>query len=263
VSEAGKNVSITADYQLPTGNHYLLTYTVYPDGVINVAATFTPKEVKASVQEKTRDELIATYTPQSEKDKQKQEILEIPRIGLRFRIPAQMDNIRYFGRGPEENYIDRYKGTMVGIYQAKAWDLYCPYVRPQENGHHTDTRWLSATNDAGKGLLIVGDHPVEFNALRNAVEDFDSEESTAPYQWHNFSKEEILNRNEVKAKNVLRKHTHAIDIVPRDFVEICLDHRQQGVAGYNSWGDRPIKSALLYADQEYIWGFTLRPVVKN
>ncbi|MDR1122122.1 MAG: DUF4981 domain-containing protein, partial [Dysgonamonadaceae bacterium] len=181
VNETGKNVSITADYQLPTGNHYLLTYTVYPDGVINVAATFTPADVRETAQAKTRDELIATYTPQSEKDKQAREILEVPRIGLRFRIPAQMDNIRYFGRGPEENYTDRCKGTIIGIYQAKAWDLYCPYVRPQENGHHTDTRWLSATSDTGKeGLLITGDQPIEFNALRNSVEDFDSEESTAP-----------------------------------------------------------------------------------
>ena len=30
--------------------------------------------------------------------------------------------------------------------------------------------------------------------------------------------------------------THINDIVPRNFVEVCVDMRQQGVAGYDSWG---------------------------
>lgn len=179
---------------------------------------------------------------------------------MRFRLPANMDNIQYFGRGPEENYIDRNKGTVVGLYSAKAWDMYCPYVRPQENGHHTDTRWLAATAGNGKGLLIVADEPIGFNALRNSVEDFDAQESDAPYQWENFSAEEIANRDYAKAKNVLRKQTHAIDIIPRDFVEICLDWRQQGVGGYDSWGSRPIPEATIYADRNYSWGFAIIPV---
>ncbi len=42
----------------------------------------------------------------------------------------------------KENYCDRNNGTLVGEYQATAEQMYFPYVRPQENGHHTDTRWL-------------------------------------------------------------------------------------------------------------------------
>ena len=33
--------------------------------------------------------------------------------------------------------------------------MYFPYVRPQENGHHTDTRWLTLNKKGGKGLTIV------------------------------------------------------------------------------------------------------------
>lgn len=53
--------------------------------------------------------------------------------------------------------------------------------------------------------------------------------------------------------------THKNDIVPRDFVEVCIDMKQQGVAGYNSWGARPEPGYNLPANREYRWGFTLIP----
>lgn len=234
IRKEGENVVVTLNYLLPAGNYYNVHYTVHPSGAVHVAAELTP---------------VASEKP-----------VEIPRIGVRFRVPARMDNIQYFGRGPEENYCDRYKGTMVGLYKAKAWDMYYPYVRPQENGHHTDTRWLAATDRGGKGLLIRADELIEFNALRNSVEDFDAQESNAPYQWNNFSKEEIANRNYEAAKDSKPKQTHAIDIEPRNYVEICLDLKQQGVGGYDSWGARPTEAATIYPNKNYRWGFTLIPV---
>jgi beta-galactosidase len=36
--------------------------------------------------------------------------------------------------------------------------------------------------------------------------------------------------------------------------------KQQGVAGFDSWGDRPLPEHSLPANQEYHWGFTLIPV---
>ena len=185
----------------------------------------------------------------------------VPRIGVRFRLPATMNMVHYFGRGPEENYWDRKAGTLVGLYQAKADDLYFPYVRPQENGHHCDTRWLSLTAGKGRGLLIVADSLIEFNALRNAVEDFDDEEYTdLPRQWNNFSPEMIRSRDEAQAKNKLRRQTHINNISPRNFVEVCVDMKQQGVAGYNSWGARPEPAYSLPANRDYKWGFTLVPL---
>jgi beta-galactosidase len=101
---------------------------------------------------------------------------------------------------------------------------------------------------------------IGFNALRNSIEDFDSEEADAPYQWNNFSAEEIANRNYADAKNRLPKHTHINDIKPRNFVEICVDMKQQGAGGYDSWGARPISEATIYANRDYTWTFTLIPV---
>ncbi|OUQ53191.1 beta-galactosidase [Alistipes sp. An116] len=245
---------------------YRMDYTLYSSGELHLALHFEPQQKERhynleQLNAGTHDGAIATSTPKTEDEMQKvHKVLEIPRIGVRFRMPQLFDNILYFGRGPEENYADRYRGTTVGIYSAKAWDLYTPYIRPQENGHHTQTRWMAATDIRGKGLLIVADSLMEFNALRNSIEDFDGQDSAKPYQWNNFSQQEIDSRDYDHAANRLRKQTHVNDIKPRDFVEVCLDGRHQGVAGYNSWGDRPQPYATILSNQEYLWGFTLVPV---
>ena len=260
ITKSADNYLLDVNYKLPAGNNYIVQYKIYGNGIIRVDAKFTPIEAKEVDVAKSEAELMATHTPLAESDKKRKNVLEVPRIGVRFRLPQQMDNIQYLGRGPEENYVDRHKGTLVGIYQAKAEDLYFPYVRPQENGHHIDTRWITATNDKGQGLLVQATETIEFNALRNSIEDFDSEETNAPYQWNNFSKAEMKNQTDVNGKNVRPKQTHINDITPRDFVEVCLDWRQQGVAGYDSWGARPIEAATIYSNEEYNWSFVLIPL---
>ena len=83
----------------------------------------------------------------------------------------------------------------------------------------TDTTRI---RDKGNGLVIVADSLIGFNALRNSVEDFDSEEALPhPYQWNNFSPEEAANHDEKAARNVLRRMHHVNDVTPRDFVEVC------------------------------------------
>ncbi len=248
---------------------YHTDYTVWPTGHVEAALRYVPMSMSqtydlALLNATTHDGQVATFTPKTAEELEAlQKVLEIPRIGVRFRAPAGMDNVSWFGRGPEENYADRFRGTRVGLYSAKAWDLYTPYVRPQENGHHTQTRWLELLDDAGLGLRMVAEGQMEFNALRNSVEDFDGQEADKPYQWLNHTPAQRANHDEATAANRLRKQTHAADIVPRDFVEVCLDGVHQGVAGYNSWGDRPQPYATIYSDREYSWGFTLVPVTKT
>ena len=101
---------------------------------------------------------------------------------------------------------------------------------------------------------------IGFNALQNTVEDFDSEESSHPYQWRNRSPKEVAGKNEAEAKNVLRRMTHVNDITPRDFVEVCIDMKQQGVAGYDSWGAKVQPGYTIPANRDYVWGFTLIPI---
>lgn len=230
--EEGTAAVVKVDYALPTGNVYTVRYDIYADGTVHAGIHF------GACAEK----------------------LDMPRIGMRMRLPSGFHRVKWFGRGPGENYGDRFMGYPAGIYETTAEEMYVPYVRPQENGHRTDVRWFSLLNDSGVGVMLRADSLLEFNALRNSVEEFDSEEADAPYQWNNFSAEEIANRTDGAARNRLRRQTHLDDIVPRDFVEVCIDLRQMGVGGYDSWGSRPIDEASVFSDRDYDWGFTLSPV---
>ena len=230
--------------------------------MVHADITFTSTDMQEGKVEVSEATLMATFSPGQEEARQAASKLVVPRIGVRFRLPADMNQVEYFGRGPGENYVDRQAGSFVDLYRTTADAMYTNnYVRPQENGHRTDTRWVTLSRKNGKGLKIVADQTIGFNALRNSVEDFDSEETiNRPRQWNNFTPEEIANRTEEKAKNVLRRMTHVNDITPRNFVEVCVDMKQQGVAGFDSWGDRPLPEHSLPANQEYHWGFTLIPI---
>ena len=263
ITEAdGNNTILTANYLLAAGNLYIVKYTIYPDGMVHADITFTSTDMQEGKTEVSEATLMATFSPGQQEARLAASKLVVPRIGVRFRLPADMNQVEYFGRGPGENYIDRQRASHIDLYKTTADAMYTNnYVRPQENGHRTDTRWVELTRKNGKGLKIVADQVIGFNALRNSVEDFDSEEAVGKLrQWNNFTPEEIANRSEEKAKDVLRHMTHINDITPRNFVEVCVDMKQQGVAGFNSWGDRPLPEHTMPANQEYKWGFTLIPV---
>ena len=258
----GNNTILTANYLLAAGNLYIVKYTIYPDGMVHADITFTSTDMQEGKTEVSEATLMATFSPGQQEARRAASKLVVPRIGVRFRLPADMNQVEYFGRGPGENYIDRQRASFVDLYKTTADAMYTNnYVRPQENGHRTDTRWVELTRKNGKGLKIVADQTIGFNALRNSIEDFDSEEAEGKLrQWNNFTPEEIASRSEEKAKDVLRHMTHINDITPRNFVEVCVDMKQQGVAGFNSWGDRPLAEHTMPANQEYKWGFTLIPV---
>ena len=256
----GKEVVLTANYLLAAGNLYIVTYRIYPSGVIKANYTFTSTDMEAVKTEVSEATLSATFTPGNEAIRKEASKLVVPRIGVRFRLPAEMNQLAYFGRGPQENYIDRNAGVTVDLFKNTVEQMYFPYVRPQENGHHTDTRWLTLHKKGSKGLAIYADQTVGFNALRNSVEDFDGEDAVQrDYQWLNRNERE-LRHDVVEAKNVRPRQTHINDIAPRDFVEVCIDMKQMGVGGYDSWGAIPDPQYLLPANREYKWGFTMVPL---
>lgn len=256
----GEAVLLHLEYLLAAGNIYVAEYTVYPDGVVKADYRFSSVSMQETPAGISEAALTATFSPGQSEARSKAAGAEVPRIGVRFRLPVEMQEVVYFGRGPEENYIDRNRASFVGLYSTDAASMYYPYVRPQENGHRTDTRW-AAFLGKGKGLMVVADDTFGFNSLRNSIEDFDSEEAVQhDYQWPNMTPEQIASRNPGEAKDVLRRMHHVNDIVPRDYVEVCIDMKQQGVAGYDSWGDRPEPQYRIPADRDYIWGFTMVPV---
>lgn len=255
----GENAVMKVDYSLPAGNDYLMEYTIYPSGAVHVGITFTSTEKNEADTELSEATRMATFSPGRDGGRPDAFKLNVPRIGVRFRIPKGMNTVEYFGRGPGENYSDRNAGSPVGLYKTTADAMYYPYVRPQETGHRTDTRWLELSGKPAS-LLIQADSLIEFNALHNSVEDFDAEEQTGlPRQWPNFTPEQVANHDEAEARNELRRQHHISDVKPRDYVEVCIDYRMSGIGGFDSWGAQPEDMYMLPANNEYRWGFTLIP----
>ena len=62
-----------------------------------------------------------------------------------------MNTLTYYGRGPLENYIDRYSSSFIGRYEDKVENQFYWYIRPQETGNKTDVRWLTLLDSEGQG----------------------------------------------------------------------------------------------------------------
>ena len=80
-----------------------------------------------------------------------EELADLARVGVQFALPARFDQLRWFGRGPGENYPDRNAGSPLGIWSATPDES--PYLVPQEFGLRTDCRWFECT-DSGSGHTL-------------------------------------------------------------------------------------------------------------
>ena len=155
-------------------------------------------------------------------NKTREDLPEIPRIGMNLVLRKEYDKVKWLGRGPGENYWDRKSGSFIGLYKQDVASMYTPYIRPQENGYRTDVRWLSLTNLKGQGLLVIGEPSICFSAHHNLMSDFTS-----------------LQRNyDERFPNPARFNRHTCDVVPRELVSLNIDLGQMGVGGDNSWGAR-------------------------
>jgi len=158
---------------------------------------------------------------------------DMPRFGMIFSLKNALENLDYYGRGPWENYSDRNKSSLKGIYKSKVADQYVPYTRPQENGYKTDIRWFTLSNNSGKGIEIKGLQPLCMSTLNNYPSDFDA--------------------------GLSKKNQHSSDITPRNEVVVCVDFAQRGLGGDTSWGAYPHEQYLL-EQKEYSYGFVIKPI---
>lgn len=220
--EMGK-VVLTFEYDIPgtSGEKiagYVSTYTIYGTGDVIIKNQFAK---------------VSDAVP------------EIPRMGMQMQLPEEFMNLKWFGRGPFENYVDRKTAADVGLYESTVDDQYVPYIRPQENGYKTDTRWLALTDDNGTGLLIAGNPLICFSVLKNIHDDFESPGKLSTY------------RPDAKTAN-----THTNDVKPRDIVNLNIDLGQMGVGGDNSWG-APIHLQYRLLGKRYEYSFRMRPIVRE
>lgn len=89
---------------------------------------------------------------------------DVPRVGVRFEVPASLDRLEWFGLGPLETYPDRRSSATVGRWRSSVDEQFHPYVVPQEHAAHVDTRWLTLSRAGGRGLRLAADRPLIMTA---------------------------------------------------------------------------------------------------
>lgn len=123
------------------GNEFKFTtsqvYTVYPDGKIESQSAITSNKPT----------------------------LILPRLGYAMKLPKQMDNLTYYGRGPIDNYPDRKTSQNIGIYQNKVEKEFENFPKPQDMANHQETRWCTLTDNTGAGMFFASDQPMSISAL--------------------------------------------------------------------------------------------------
>ncbi|NME67818.1 DUF4981 domain-containing protein [Flammeovirga aprica JL-4] len=77
-------------------------------------------------------------------------LCEVPNLiafGVQFGIPKTYNHVAYYGNGPYESYEDRKRSNLMNVYAMETKDLYFPYIKPQETGNRTDTKWVSLSSE--------------------------------------------------------------------------------------------------------------------
>ena len=200
------------------------------DSVV-LTATFEMPEVKAELVLRYRINAVGevSVTEKMTTDKAAK-IADLFRYGMVLDLPASFSKLEYYGRGPEENYIDRHSSTFIGKYESDVKDEYYPYIRPQESGNHTDIRYFSIFNPAsGKGITFEGYAPMECSAIPYSIEDLDSGDKKE-HAWGQ----------------------HSGDLVDKGLTQVHIQQRQYGLGCIDSWMTKPMeKYRMHYGDREF------------
>ena len=185
---------VIAEMSLPVGADLRLTYDLKADGRIMVDMDYQP---------------TATNIPL------------MPKFGMRMRLPADYTQIKYYGRGPWENYPDRKRSAFLGEYEMPLSDYETEYIHPQDNGNRCDVRWFEIGN-----LRIDGWQPLCIRAWDYGEED-------------------------------LEGARHPQDIPRGRFVNLNIDLDIHGVGGADTWGKRTLPQYTIYGNQPHHYAFII------
>ena len=161
----------------------------------------------------------------------------MPKFGMRMRLPKDFTQIKYYGRGPWENYPDRKGSAFLGIYEMPLSEYETEYIHPQDNGNRCDIRWFeisstgnsgqpSASGKSGSTLRIDGNDPLCIRAWDYGEEDLEG------------------------AK-------HPNEIHRGRFVNLNIDLNIHGVGGADTWGKRTLPQYTIDGNQPHHYSFLL------
>ncbi len=202
-----KEIVVTFNGKLPKLEaDYNLKYKVFASGEVKVTVDWVSKKDKLPV---------------------------MPRFGTQLVVPAEFDNIVWYGHGPEETYWDRKSGAKIGVYKGKTADQFFKYSRPQESGNKTDVRWIKLTNAQGVGLMVKGLDIINVTAKHYRTDDLEG-----AYYFYT--------------------------VPVREEIYLNIDYKQIGVGGDNSWSDKAAPHPeFRLTDSNYSYSFVLKGVSKS
>ena len=193
VERSETNVKVYFDYILPEnlGEEMVhVVYTVYGDGEVVIDMDYKP--LKENVQ--------------------------MPAFGMMFNLYDEMNEVKYYGLGEAENYIDRRSGAVLGNYSYDVRNNVTPYLYPQECGNRIGVRTMTI-GDGNRGLEFAG-NKFEFSAL-----------PYTPFEMENAK--------------------HHYELPNKYQTVVCVYEQQMGIAGDNTWGARTHDEYLLSNDKNH------------
>ena len=135
--------------------------------------------------------------------KKNMEFPQLPRFGIRLFLKEEYENLKYYGLGPHESYRDKCKSCSHGLYDATVEEQHEDYIRPQENGSHTDCDYVMIEKE-NQTVIAVSPKPFSFNVSYYTQEE-------------------------------LARKTHNYELEKSGNTIVCLDYAQNGI-GSNSCG---------------------------
>ncbi len=153
---------------------------------------------------------------------------DLPSLGLSFLLDPSLHNVRYFGLGPDENYVDRCRGAVPGWWTYDSRHNVTPYIRPQECGNRMGISCLQLTDDQGHGLQVLGE---------------DLEITAMPYLPEHL---------------MAARHPDELPMVTQTVLDIALFRK--GVGGDDSWGAPVLPGYTYPAGHPYRLSFILMPL---
>ncbi len=153
----------------------------------------------------------------------------LPRFGVRMFLKDSMQEVRYYGMGPQESYVDKHRGSYHGLFRSKVMDLHEDYIYPQENGSHYDCDFVEVSGGSF-GLAVAAEEGFSFNASGYTQE-------------------------------MLEMAKHNYELKAADSTVLCVDHKMNGI-GSNSCGPQVLER-YQFKENEFKFAFTMIPFVKR
>ena len=151
---------------------------------------------------------------------------ELPTLAMRFKIPNNLNQFKYYGKGPHENYIDRNEGARLGVYIDFVKNNVTPYLVPQECGNRTNTIWGEVFENATNKIKFIAEEnkSFEFQVLPHSF--LELEEAKHQYELGNYN-----------------------------YTYITIAMKQMGIGGDDSWGAPVLEEYCIPSNKDYKFSF--------